>query len=159
MWLPLRSVEEIQSFLTAVGGFHDGALREFAVSTETYVAADLSTACPDHLDTWARIHLQRQYQDPAAFELLCRGVSHLQFTPTLDGCNSIVFSGDLRVEDSAFRLTLEYLNSPMRPPTQEMLARIAAAPPPGLTLLAQSIEWRPIELTGDRLLYVAPQRR
>lgn len=94
-WLPLATSQDLEALLTRFGGFHDACLREIHVWTETYVGPDLGMTCPSHLDTRARVLIQRQFRDPAAIELLFEEVVGLHVIPTGEHHDSIIFSASL----------------------------------------------------------------
>lgn len=66
----LESQADIDHLLHAVGGFHDGCIREAHVWAEHYVLPDLRMSCGGDLDTRVRLLVQRQFKAPSAIELL-----------------------------------------------------------------------------------------
>jgi hypothetical protein len=98
-WLELESPEELEVLLVLFGGFHDGCLREAHVWSETWVAEDLSMACPGHLDTNVRMLFQSQWRDPSAIELWFSEVVAFHLTPSPENYDSIIFDAILTKRD------------------------------------------------------------
>src|SRR5437867_68914 len=67
----IRTEEELNSFLNAVGRFHDGVIHEIHLLNSSYVAADLAMSWDSRLDL--RVLVQRQWKNPSAVELLVAG--------------------------------------------------------------------------------------
>jgi len=67
--------------------------------SETYVAPDLTLACPWHLDTRARLLIQRQHRDPSAIELLFEEVVGVHVSPSREGSDSLIIAGTFLQRD------------------------------------------------------------
>ena len=159
MWIPLDSEQAIQEFLRGFDRFADGCLREVSLATETYVNEGLRMACPGHLDTSALLYFQRQSRDFSAVELRCEGITTFQLRSTADGCDSIVSSGVITVENESLRLAVSFVGGALRgPPNSGMWLPVRSLADPDLEVVAQRMEWRAVDDgLGNRLRYRAPQ--
>lgn len=84
------------------GGFHDSCLKELYMSTETFVAEDLSMSMSVNLDTSVRILFQRQDRDPSAVELLFKRTTHFHIYPRGENQDSIIYGAKLVLEEGQF---------------------------------------------------------
>jgi hypothetical protein len=157
MWIPLNSEQAIQALLSGFDRFADGCLREVSLATETYVNERLAMACPGHLDTSAFLYFQRQSGELSAIELRCEGVTAFRLRPTADGCDSIVSSGTITVEDETLRLAVSFVGGPLRgPPNSGMWLPTRSLADPDLEVVAQRMEWRAVDNgLGNHLRYRA----
>jgi hypothetical protein len=94
-WQVVETSEDAERVLDLFGGFHDSCLREAHLWTETWVADDLSMACPGRLDTHVRMLFQRQFRAPSAIELLFDEVVAFHVAPSPEGYDSIIFDAAL----------------------------------------------------------------
>ena len=119
MWNSLLSQSAIDQLLIDFGDFHDACLREISVSTETYVGENLGMSCPPHLDTSVLLIFQRQARPLPVIEIKCEEVTDLHFTPTADGCDSIISSGTLSLSDGGVRLADQLFWQPAAGPARQ----------------------------------------
>ena len=155
MWNSLLSQSAIDQLLIDFGDFHDACLREISVSTETYVGENLAMSCPPHLDTSVLLVFQRQARPLPVIEIKCEEVTDLHFTPTADGCDSIISSGTLSLADGGVRLAINFFGSPLQGlPGSSIFIRSRAEKQSDLVVTARSVFWRPLEDgLGDKLRY------
>ena len=154
MWNSLLSQSAIDQLLIDFGDFHDACLREISVSTETYVGENLAMSCPPHLDTSVLLVFQRQARPLAVIEIKCEEVTDLHFTPTADGCDSIISSGTLSLADSGVRLAINFFGSPLQGLGSSIFIRSRAEKQSDLVVTARSVSWRSLEDgLGDKLRY------
>lgn len=99
MWHLISSQRDAERLMSTFGLFHDGCIREAHLWGGYFVASDLSMACPTTPDFKCRVLIQRQWENPAAVELLFDGVS--QFSAAApSGYDRIIMSATLVVEDN-----------------------------------------------------------
>lgn len=98
-WHEIRCQADADALLHTFGGFHDGCIREAHIWTQHWVGTDLHMACSPALDTNIRLHIQRQFEDPSAIELLFEKVTRINFVPTPENYDSIIFEASLVVTD------------------------------------------------------------
>ena len=155
MWNSLLSQAAIDQLLIDFGDFHDACLREISIATETYVADNLAMNCPPHLDTSVLLLFQRQARPLPALEIKCEEVSELHFTPTADGCDSIISSGTVSLADGGVRLAINFFGSPLQGlPGSSIFLRSRANKQSDLVIMARSVFWRSLEDgLGDKLRY------
>src|SRR3989442_14907300 len=96
-WREIRSQADADALMEAFGGFHDACLRELHLWTDHYVEPDLSMSCPGHLDTRARVLIQRQFRDPSAIELFFDEITRFNLVATPENYDSIIFTASLVV--------------------------------------------------------------
>jgi hypothetical protein len=155
IWTNLDSQDAIKSFLTEVGGFHDACLRQVLVGGDTFVAQNGGMSCPGHLDTSALLFIQSQNQHLPAVEIKCDGVTELRITPSLEGCDSIINSGDIVKEGEVYRLVLRFIGAPLRGVPNSTI-QIFERDQPDIEMTAQAMAWRPVpDGLGERLVYVS----
>lgn len=146
MWNSLLSQAAIDQLLIDFGDFHDACLREIAVSTETYVGEDLAMSCPPHLDTSVLLLFQRQARPLSVIEIKCEAVTDLHFTPTTDGCDSIISSGTLSLADGGVRLAINFFGAPLKSlPGSHIVMRSRADKQSDLVVTARSVFWRALQ--------------
>jgi hypothetical protein len=154
IWTNLDSQNAIASFLAEFGGFHDACLRQLLVSTETFVANNLSMSCPGHLDTTVLLFLQSQSGSLPAVEIKCERVTGVRIMPSPDGCDSIVMSGTIANEGEIYRLALHLMGAPLRGEPNSRIF-VIESDQPDIEVAAQAMAWRPApDGLGERLLYV-----
>ena len=73
MWNTISSKEDLDSFISVFGGFHDSCLKEMKYNSGAYVANDLSMY-PYNKERLLRLIFQRQYDNPAAIEMEVSGL-------------------------------------------------------------------------------------
>ena len=71
-WQAVTSIAELNEFLSVVGGFHDGILKEVHWRNRDWIDEDL-TMRPNSLAD-ARMLVQRQWRSPSAVELMFENV-------------------------------------------------------------------------------------
>ncbi len=155
MWNSLLSQAAIDQLLIDFGDFHDACLREISVSTETYVGENLAMSCPPHLDTSVLLLFQRQARPLSVIEIKCEAVTGVHFTPTADGCDSIISSGTLSLADGGVRLAINFFGGPLQGlPNSSIFIRSRADKQSDLVVTARSVFWRSLEHgLGDKLRY------
>jgi hypothetical protein len=116
VWHQLESEGDVASLVHAFGAFHDGCLKEAYVSAEGYVATNLAMSCPEHLHTSAHVLFQRQFKPMSVIELLFEQVTHFSLSPSPEGCDSIIHSAGITLEDGVFLLTGAFAAGPLRVP-------------------------------------------
>ncbi len=151
----MDSHDAIESFLIEVGGFHDACLRQLLVSTETFVGEKLSMACPGHLDTSALLFLQSQNRHLPAVEIKCDRVTDIRITPSPEGCDSIITSGDIVKQGEVYRLLLRFIGAPLRGEPNSTIA-VFERDQPDIEVAAHAMAWRPVpDGLGQRHLYLS----
>jgi len=155
MWNSLLSQAAIDQLLIDFGDFHDACLREISLATETYVGGNLAMSCPPHLDTSVLLLFQRQARPLSVIEIKCEEVTDLHFTPTADGCDSIISSGTLSLADGAVRLAINFFGGPLQGlPNSSIFIRSRGNKQSDLVVTARSVFWRSLEDgLGERLRY------
>lgn len=154
-WINWDSQDAIDSFLTTSGSFHDACLRQLLISTETYVANNLGMACPGQLDTGAVLFMQSQNRHLPAFEIKCERVTGIRVTPSPDGCDSIIASGDIVKEGEMYRLVLRFIGLPLRGEPNSTIS-MPERDQPDIEVTAQVMAWRPVPNgLGERPMYVS----
>ena len=59
-------------------------------------------SCPAHLDTRARLLVQRQWKDPSAIELLFEQIVTFHLQPSAENYDSIILSAETLCSDGTF---------------------------------------------------------
>ncbi len=154
-WTTLDSQDAIDSLLDEFGGFHDACLRQILIGSETFVADNLGMACPGHLDTSALLFLQSQNRHLSAIEIKCEHVTGIRVTPSPDGCDSIITSGDIVREGDVYRLALSFIGLPLRGEPNSTIS-VPERDQPEIEVTAQVMAWRPVpDGLGERPMYVS----
>lgn len=116
MWRQLTSEGDVASLMHAFGAFHDSCLKEACVSTESYVATNLSMSCPGHLHTNAHVLFQRQFKPVSVIELFFEQLTHFTLSPSPEGCDSIIHYARVTLEGGIFSLIGTFTAGPLRLP-------------------------------------------
>jgi chorismate mutase len=141
-WTEITSQTDADVLLRAFGHFHDAVIREAHLWTDHWVSADLSMACSEHLDNRIRFLIQRQFQEPAAIELLFEEITHFNLIPSPEGYFSIIFSATLLVQDGLI------FWSPVPNWRPDMPERNDTT-----WISARRLRWRGVEWLGQNLRY------
>lgn len=155
MWNSLLSQAAIDQLLIDFGDFHDACLREVSIATESYVGENLAMSCPPHLDTSVLLLFQRQARPLPVIEIKCEEVTDLHFTPTADGCDSIISSGTLSLADDGVRLAINFFGGPLQGlPNSSIFIRSRGNKQSDLVVTARAVFWRSLEDgLGNKLRY------
>ena len=155
MWNSLLSQAAIDQLLIDFGDFHDACLREVSIATESYVGENLAMSCPPHLDTSVLLLFQRQARPLPVIEIKCEEVTDLHFTPTADGCDSIISSGTLSLADGGVRLAINFFGGPLQGlPNSSIFIRSRGNKQSDLVVTARAVFWRSLEDgLGSKLRY------
>src|SRR6187551_2491956 len=96
----VETLPQLEAFLTFVGGFHDGIIKELHWVNNDHVGTDLSML-PDR-GANARILVQRQYLETQAVEIVLRSVQWIRLDT-----RAFIFGADLAQEHGFLKLILE----------------------------------------------------
>jgi len=72
----IRTNEDMEKFLSAVGDFHDGILKEVHILNSAFVHENLSMTCNFKYDM--RLLVQRQWENPSAVEIILNNVTEMK---------------------------------------------------------------------------------
>lgn len=72
----VKTNEDMEKFLSVVGGFHDGVLKEVHILNSAFVHEDLSMAYNFEYDI--RLLVQRQWENPSAVEIILGNVTEVK---------------------------------------------------------------------------------
>ncbi len=155
MWIKIDSQPSIDRLLREFGGFHDACLREVSIATETYIDEDLAMSCPGELDTSALLFLQGQNRSLPAIEIKCERVTSIHLIPTPEGCDSIIWGGEIRIDKKICRIALNFIGGPLKgPPNSSIFIKPRSYEEPDIEITAEAVAWRPIyDGLGKQLRY------
>jgi hypothetical protein len=100
-WKEIKTQADADDLMARFGGFHDGCIREAHIWTDSWVSPDLSMSVGINLDTRVRFHIQRQWKDPMAIELLFEEVIRFNLAPSPENCDSTIIYATLIVRDGS----------------------------------------------------------
>ncbi|MGP4071675.1 hypothetical protein ACTWQB_03870 [Piscibacillus sp. B03] len=89
-WNVINNEHDAKHLLESFDYFHDSCLKELYMWTGSYVSEDLGMTVPTELDTNIRVLFQGQGKPISAVELVFKGVTQLQLTPTPRNYDSII---------------------------------------------------------------------
>jgi hypothetical protein len=114
-WNEIKTQPDADALMKRFGRFHDSCIREVHISTGYWVSPELSMAAPEDLDTRVRLHIQRQWRDPAAIELLFEEVVRFNLVPAPQNYVSIIYDATLLVREGIIHWSPETNWDPERP--------------------------------------------
>ena len=94
----------------------------------------------------------------SAVEIQCTGVSLLRLSPTPDGCDSILSSGELTGETGAWRLALSFIGGQLVSAPNSVMNIVPndLHDASDIEIKAESMSWRPFsQADGSSLRYQA----
>ncbi len=98
-WNKIKTQADAEALMARFGGFHDSCIREAYIWTGYWVSPELNMTVPPELDTRVRLHIQRQWKNPMAIELLFEEVTRFNLTPAPENYESIIYYAKLIVLD------------------------------------------------------------
>jgi hypothetical protein len=98
-WNEIKTQSDADALMERFGGFHDSCIREVHICTGYWVRSDFSMEVPKGWDTKVRVHVQRQWKDPAAIELLFEEVTRVNLVPAPPDYISIIYGATLLIRE------------------------------------------------------------
>jgi hypothetical protein len=141
-WNEIKTQADADALMELFGSFHDGCVREAHLWTGHYVAPDLSMACPCNLDNSIRFHVQRQFRNPSAIELLFEQVTRFNLVPTPDNYDTIIFEAAFLVRDGTIFWCTDSRWTPDCRERDECT-----------WISAKQLRWREVDWLGEELYY------
>ena len=89
-WQEIKTQADADALIVRFDGFHDSCIREAHIWTDSWVSPDLSMSVGVNLDTRVRLHIQRQWKNPMAIELLFEEVTRFNLAPSPEDSDSII---------------------------------------------------------------------
>ena len=98
-WNEIKTQSDADVLMERFGGFHDSCIREVHIWTGYWVCSDFSMQVPKSWDMKVRLHVQRQWRDPAAIELLFEDVTRVNLVPSPPDYVSIIYDATLLIRE------------------------------------------------------------
>jgi hypothetical protein len=141
-WKEIKTQADADALMNIFGGFHDACLREAHLWTGHWVSSELSMSCPGNLDNRLRLHVQRQFKNPSAIELLFEELTRFNLVPTPENYDAIIYEATLLIRPEMIFWTPDHNWSPEDTDRDECT-----------WVSAKKLRWRTVDWLGDNLHY------
>ncbi len=111
-WKNVTTEESAKELMNVFGGFHDACIREAHLFSQHFVNDELTMNCTGDLDTSVQIVVHRQFRNPACIELLFEGVTRLNFVPSPDNYDSVIYEAKVGLENGEIYWSIDIVKPP-----------------------------------------------
>ena len=111
-WKSISNEEESKELLRLFGEFHDACIKEAHMWTGHSIDESLSMTVVGGLDTSIKFVVQRQFRNPSCIELLFEEVTRINFVPSPENYDSIIYECNLGYENEQFYWVIDTSQEP-----------------------------------------------